>query len=176
MHFVLPVMLPLICCWVQCIWRNPEWKCRIENNIFPSLYFYVNPLTLKKQLWFRTKDLNEHTLLSCCIMLIIWTSFSFQGNELNARGVKLCELHRRLSNCGKIAHFNSTLLLAVGFLVSLLLLALCLQFIGLPWWSWMPQTVQVLFTYSWHQYYDLSTWWLWNQSIRHSMNWLKIQS
>lgn len=111
------------------------------------------------------------------VMLIIWTaSLSFQRNELNAKELKLCKLQRDLSNCGNIAHFNSTRLFAVGCLASLPLLALYLWFTGLFWWALMPWTAQVLVKYFWHQYYDLSTWWLQNQPIRHSANWMKIQS
>lgn len=88
--------------------------------------------------------------LSCSIILVVWTtSFSFHKNELNARRLKLCELHRSFSN--KIAHFNITLLFAVGCLTFLPLVCwLC--FTGLFWWALMPWTNQLLVRYFWYRY------------------------
>lgn len=116
-------------------------------------------------------------LLSCYIMLIVWTtSFSFQrsGTECqraNVTGVaeksfKLCQ------NC-PFQQDSCVCSWVPGFLA---LLALLLWFAGLFWWASVPWTAQVLAKYSWHQYCDLSICWLWNQSIRHSVNWMKIQS
>lgn len=178
LHFCYLLCFHWRVAWVQCIWWNSEWKCRIAKNMLSFLMFLHESINCEEnRLDLEVPDLNKHMVLSCYLMLIVWTtSFSFQRNELNARGLKLSELHRNLSNCGKIAHSNSTLLFAVGCLASLPLLALCVWFTGLLWWALMPWTVQVLVKYSWHQYYGLSTWWLQNQSIRHSMNWMKIQS
>lgn len=113
--------------------------------------------------------------LSCSIMLVVWTtSLSFQKNELNARRLKLYELHWSLLN--RIAHFNVTLLFAVGRVAFLPLLVYCLWFTGLFWWALMPWIAQVLVKCFWHQYCDSDTWWLQNQSLAHSVRWMKIQS